>query len=77
MGYIGRGHNIDLTNQCTRIPIVHFYNDYVPAKKWVIVATTSSQSRDFTHYGEIEGYETYCNEIGCHGDRRMRGNPFS
>jgi len=36
------------TNQSTRIATVRFYNGYMPAKKWVIVATIAdSQSRDF------------------------------
>jgi hypothetical protein len=36
------------TNQCTRIATARFYNGYVPAKKWVIVASLADpQSRDF------------------------------
>jgi hypothetical protein len=35
-------------NQCTRIAIARFYNGYVLAQKWVIVATLANpQSRDF------------------------------
>lgn len=38
-----------LTNQCTRIAAARFFNDYLLAKKWVIVATFASpQSRDFS-----------------------------
>jgi len=37
-----------LTNQCTRIATLPFYNGYTPAKKWVIGATIAHpQSRDF------------------------------
>jgi len=37
-----------LTNQYTRIATARFYNSYVLAKKWAIVATIASpQSRDF------------------------------
>jgi hypothetical protein len=37
-----------LTNQCTRIAKLRFYDGYVPAKKWVIVANLADpQSRDF------------------------------
>jgi len=42
------------TNQCTRIATARFYNGYVPAKKWVIVATVASpQSRDFKRWAAI------------------------
>jgi hypothetical protein len=40
-----------LTNQCTRIATLLFYNDYMPAKKWGIGANLAdSQSRDFKRY---------------------------
>jgi hypothetical protein len=40
-----------LTNQCTRIATLRFYNGYAPAKKWVIVANIAGpQSRDFKRY---------------------------
>ena len=29
----------NITNQCTRIATLRFYNGYAPADKWVIVAT--------------------------------------
>jgi len=36
------------TNQCTRIATARFFNGYLPAKKWVIVASLANpQSRDF------------------------------
>jgi len=36
------------TNQCTRIATASFDNGYLPAKKWVIVASNAHpQSRDF------------------------------
>jgi hypothetical protein len=35
-------------NQCTRIATARFYNGYVLAKKWGIVAVVANlQSRDF------------------------------
>jgi hypothetical protein len=38
-----------LTNQCTRIATARFYNGFLLAKKWVIVATLAHpQSRDFS-----------------------------
>jgi len=40
-----------LTNQCTRIAKLRFYNGYAPAKKRVIVATIANpQSRDFKRW---------------------------
>jgi hypothetical protein len=39
------------TNQCTRIATARFYDGYVPAKKWVIVASLADpQSRDFKRW---------------------------
>jgi hypothetical protein len=38
-------------NQCTRIAKRHFYNGYLPAKKWVIATSIASpQSRDFKRW---------------------------
>jgi len=40
----------------TRIAIARFYNGYLPAKKWVIMASLASpQSRDFKRWAEPEG----------------------
>ena len=42
------------TDRCRRIATARFYNGYVPAKKWVIVATFAcSQSRDFKRWGLV------------------------
>jgi hypothetical protein len=51
-------------NQCTRIAMRRFYNGYVPAKKWVIVATIAGpQSRDFNRWAAGNQREETMDEI--------------